>query len=246
MHDSSTLRTWVGRVTAAAPVTPRFVRITIGGLPDFEPRGADPFVYVFLPPPGRTELTVDESFSWEAWKQLPVEERPRGAYYTVRHHRPALGEVDLDVFVHAGRDTVSEWAAGTPVGDAVAIWGPREIYRPPADAGCLLLLGDETAVPAVAGILATLPAAFPVRVLLEVEDAGEEQPLPSGADVELTWLHRDETTLARAVEALEQPPPDGYVWGAGRKDEMNRIRRHLLRDRSLAPERVDVVNYWKR
>ena len=76
---------------------PHLRQITFGGgdLATFSPAGPDTFLYLLLPPPGRTELTIDQSFSWEAHAQLPDEDKPVGAYYTLRHWRPVVQELDM-------------------------------------------------------------------------------------------------------------------------------------------------------
>ena len=59
------------------------------------------------------------------------------------------GELTLDVVVH---DTglVTEWAMRDCVGDTVTITEPKASFDPPPDAGWLLLVGDLTALPAMA------------------------------------------------------------------------------------------------
>ena len=121
---------------------------------------------------------------------MPPEEQPVGAYYTVRAWRPEVAELDM-LFVLHGEGHASGWAARARRGDPVALWGPRTGYHPPADTDWLLLVADETGLPAVAVILEQLPAGMPARVLAEVADEHEHQDLPVRQGVEVTWLHRD-------------------------------------------------------
>ncbi len=93
---ASSIRTHLSYVVAVNDINESMREITFGGLAEFDSLGGDEFVYVLLPPEGRTDLTVGVDFSWEAYEQMPVEERPRGAYYTVRRWRPDVGELVAD------------------------------------------------------------------------------------------------------------------------------------------------------
>jgi NADPH-dependent ferric siderophore reductase len=76
--------------------------------------------------------------------------------YTIRHARPELGELDLDVLLH-GDAPGARWGATATPGDEVEFHGPRgklELRSAPHH----LLLGDESALPAIAAICEALPA----------------------------------------------------------------------------------------
>lgn len=251
--DLTSLRTFVTSVAAVADVHPHLRRITFAGgdLDTFAPVGPDTFLYVLLPPPGRTELTVDQSFSWEAYFQAPVEERPGGAYYTVRRWDPAAGELEMLFVLHTPAGSASEWAVRARPGDPVALWGPRTAYHPPAGTGRYLLVADETGLPAVAAIIEGLDPGVPVRVLAEVADAASRQELPERDGVEVTWLHRDgapagtTTLLADAATALGPTGADTYVWGGGESRAMTAVRKHVRHQWSLPRESVSLVAYWR-
>jgi NADPH-dependent ferric siderophore reductase len=71
----------------------------------------------------------------------------------------------------------------------------------------VLLAGDETAVPAIAGILRDLPADAVGTALLEVPLAADVQDLAAPSGVDVRWLPRDGRPLgsllhAAAVERL--------------------------------------------
>lgn len=93
----------------------------------------------------------------------------------------------------------SAWAEQATTGDEVVLVGPNARFpgptggyewHPPADASCLLVAGDETAVPAVCAIVESLPAGPQARVLLEVPTAADALGLAAPAGVEVTWLPR--------------------------------------------------------
>jgi NADPH-dependent ferric siderophore reductase len=208
-------------------------------------------VYVLAPPPGRSELTVDLDFTWERHAAMPVSDRPVGAYYTVRRWRREPAEVDLLVVLHDDAGPGATWAAGARTGDPVALWGPRTAYHPPVDADRLVLVADETGLPAVAAILEALPDGTPARVFAEVADEGAHQALPERPSVAVTWLHRggaEPGTTPLLLEAVRSHGWTGrtYVWGGGESRVMTAVRRHVRDEVGLGRDAVSLVAYWRR
>jgi len=119
--------THLTEVVAVSDVHPHLRQITFGGgdlATTFDPVGPDCFFYVLLPPPGRTELGIDQTFTWEAHARMPVEDQPVGAYYTLRAWRPEKAELDIWMVLHGEGDhagPASSWAARAQVGDKVAL-----------------------------------------------------------------------------------------------------------------------------
>ncbi len=253
MQQISGLRTMLTTVSAVEDVHPHLRKITFkgGDLARFSSAGPDTFLYLLLPPPGRKELTIDQSFSWEAHAQMPDEDKPVGAYYTLRHWRPEEQEIDMLFVLHGDSGPASAWAAEARPGDPVALWGPRTAYDPPADTDWYLLAADETGLPAVAGILESLPEGTVARVFGEVDNPDERQDLPLSPSVEVTWLYRDgaeagtTTLLADAVRALPWPGGTPYAWGGGESRSMTAIRKYVRQEVGLTREQVSLVAYWR-
>jgi len=180
----------------------------------------------------------------DEWVGLVVPSQFQSRYYTVRSW--ADGELTLDVVVH-DVGLVTEWAARDVVGDTVTITEPKGSFAMPADAAWLMLVGDLTALPAMARIAST--TTLPTRIWAEVPDAASLQGsayLPDGADV--TWLTPPgdgRSRLAEAVEEIDWPAGDGYFWMAGESAQMRAIRKHLMRDRRLPSTAYDVMGYWR-
>lgn len=229
-----------------------FVRVTLrgGDLDRFSPVGADQFLYLLLPPPGRTELTIDASFDWRAYRAMAVADRPVGAYYTVRHYRPHVAEVDLDIVVHGHLGCASRWAARARQGDPVALWGPRTAYHPPRGTGHQLLVGDETALPAIFAICEAGPPGRGVTVVVEV-DPRTVLDVKAIAEARLIRLdrpaHADTGTsaLLEAIESLSLSP-DTYAWGGGEGGTMDSLRDYVRRDVGLPARQVSMIGYWRR
>ena len=179
----------------------------------------------------------------DEWVGLVVPDQFQSRYYTVRSWQQ--GRLTLEVVLHdAG--LVTEWAAGRCVGETVEVTEPRGSFAMPAESGWLLLVGDLTAMPAMARIAETVgPHGPPVTVLAEVPDALPDY-LPSWVPVQ--WLEPPGdggSALADAVAAHPWPQGEGYFWMAGESAQMRAIRKHLMRERALPSSAYDVMGYWR-
>ncbi|HEU5476076.1 MAG TPA: siderophore-interacting protein [Actinophytocola sp.] len=239
---------WRVPVTRIERITPRLARITVAGaeLAGFPGAGTDQNVMLYFYP---DDVVLPEPLTLESARAIWSRARPRTRTYTVRRHDPATGEIDFDFVLHGEHGLASAWAQRVRPGDPLIFVGPSPAYRPDPEAEVFLLAGDETAVPAIAAILPALPAGARARVLLEVADAAEEQPLPAGTEV--TWLHRDgrpagrTDLLERAVRAVDLPAGATEAWVAGERSAVLAVRRHLLDERRFPRHRVRPTTYWR-
>ncbi|MFC8847323.1 MULTISPECIES: siderophore-interacting protein [unclassified Micromonospora] len=236
------LRTW--------RPTPHVIRLVLGGeeltgLPVGE--HTDHYVKLVFPPDG---VTYPEPVDLAAIRRLPAAQWPRLRAYTVRAWDAAAGELTIDVVHHGDEGVAGPWAARLRPGDPVRFVGPGGAYAPSPDADWHLLVGDESALPAIAAALERLPAGAPARVFLEVADAAEEQPLPSKGDVALTWLHRGDRpvgeALVAAVRALDFPPGAVHAFVHGEATFVRELRRLLRVERGVPRERLSISGYWRR
>ena len=158
---------------------------------------------MFFPVPGQDRPAVPRASTggpvWPAG-----EARPTIRTYTVRRFDASAGELDVDFVLHAGHGPAAAWARDARPGAWVGVSEPGGRYAPDPTADFHVVIGDETALPAVATVL---DAIDPARALtfLEVADAAEEQVLPGA----VTWVHRDGRRagepLAAAVRAASFP-----------------------------------------
>ncbi len=253
MQEMTSIRTFVTSVVAVEGIHPHLRQITFGGgdLATFAPAGPDTFLHLLLPPPGRAELTIDQSFTWSGYEEMPPADRPVGAYYTLRRWRPESQELDVLCVLHGDAGPASAWAARARPGDPVALWGPRTAYAPPPVTDAYLLVADETGLPAVAAILESLPPGTAARVVAEVDNPAEHQELPSSPATEVTWVYRHgapagtTSLLVDAVRALPWPGGTPYVWGGGESRAMTAVRRYVRGEIGLSREQVSLVAYWR-
>jgi NADPH-dependent ferric siderophore reductase len=210
-------------VRSVERLTPSYVRVELGSdaLTDF---GVDGPLYdqriklVFPGPNGRLpELAVTDASWYQSWTALPEDERGHVRTYTVRAVRGTGRDTRLvvDLVLHLAEGATgpgSRWAADAAVGDRLLLLAPRRgvpfggIEFAPGDAGRLLLVGDETAVPAVASILGDLPEDAAGTAYLEVPCTADILDLIAPAGMRVVWLPRDGAApgsrLCRAVLTL--------------------------------------------
>ncbi|MBB5953557.1 NADPH-dependent ferric siderophore reductase [Saccharothrix tamanrassetensis] len=247
-------------VTATHPVTPHVVRVrfTGDGLDDF-PTWPDQQLKLLIPKPGHPvpDLPADRDDKYgtgwyQAYQSIPEPERPWMRSYTVRDHHPDTHEIDIDFVLHADAGPATRWAATARPGDTIGRYGPSAAYRTRLGRfDWILLAGDETAIPAIAGHLAALPHDARAVVRIEISDPAEEQPLDTAAELDLHWVHRGTTPpghgtgLLNAVRAAPFPDGEAFAWIAGEAGTVRAIRRHLIGDRGLDKRRIDFAGYWR-
>ena len=124
--------------------------------------------------------------------------------------------------------------------------GGRYVVDPEADFH--LVIGDESALPAVATVLEALPGGVPAVAYLEVADAAEEQELPGGATActGCTAAAGRRVNRWRTPSARRScPTAAGQAWLAGESACVRDLRRHLLDDRKLDRRAVYATGYWR-
>jgi NADPH-dependent ferric siderophore reductase len=241
-------------VTAVRRVTPRVVRVSFRA-PEGFTTWPDQQLKLFFPPEGQTVPRLppadgDQMRWYTAFQAVPASERPAMRSFTVRAYDPERAEIDVDFVLHGRHGPAARWAATAEPGQVLGRYGPSEVYRRPLPAAPrYLLAGDETALSAIASLLAALPARALAEAVVEVASAAEEQVLSSPARLTVHWLHRDGRPpggdlLLSAVSALEVPPTVA-AWLAGEAGVVRALRRHLV-GRGVPKPRIEFAGYWRR
>lgn len=226
------------------------VRVVLGGgeLADFVSSGSDQRIKLCLPKPGQpTPLGRDRAEVYS----LPPAQQPKQRTYTVRWFDPERLELAIDFVVHTHVAPGASWAASVQAGDEIVAVGPSPAYEPNSGANPLVLVGDESALPAMAAILEEVPEGSPVQVFAEVADAEERQTIETAARASWTWLERDGVAagdsmlLLEAVQAadLGEHP---QVWIAAEAEVTRLLREHCMDTLGLPRDRVHALAYWRR
>jgi NADPH-dependent ferric siderophore reductase len=240
----------LGRVTQVTALSPTLTRITLAGddFRDFESASFDDHVKVFFPAPGE-EKPVMPTAGPEGPSADPAALRRRTRDFTPRRFDNRRGELDLEFALHAD-GVATTWARDARVGQYLGIGGPKGSMIIPTAFDWHLLIGDETALPAIARRLEELPAGVRAFVVAEVAGPHGEIELTSRAALQVTWCHRgegDASTLPAALRKLSPlPSGEGYVWAAAESTVVRSLRQHVVSDRGIDPSRLRAAAYWKR
>ncbi|WP_283844452.1 siderophore-interacting protein [Streptomyces sp. RerS4] len=231
-------------------LTPHMVRIVLGGdgLAGF---GAgvytDHYVKLLFAPEG---VRYAEPWDLDAIRAAhPREEWPRQRAYTVRAWDATRRELTLDFVVHGDEGLAGPWAARVQPGEPVRFLGPGGAYAPDPLAGWHLLVGDESALPAIAAAMERMPHGANVRAFVEVEGPADEQPVTTPDGIAPVWLHRAGrpvgSALLEAVTTMVFPSADVQAFVHGEAGFVKELRRHLRLDRGVARERLSISGYWR-
>ncbi|MFH8425081.1 SIP domain-containing protein [Streptomyces sp. NPDC018038] len=247
-------------VLRAENITPGMRRLTLGGaqldafekngleLPALRTEGFDDHVKFFFADETGRLILPGQNVSSLDW---PADGRPVAKDYTPVRHDPEAGEIDFDFVRHDG-GIASTWAERAEPGDSAWIAGPKMSHSHPEGADWLLVVGDETALPAIGRWLAEMPEGTKARVFIEIGDDSHRQELPTRADAEIVWLSREGapagTTdlLEQAVRTAEWLPGTVFAWVAGETLTLKGIRRHLVAERRIPRDHTHITGYWRR
>jgi NADPH-dependent ferric siderophore reductase len=243
------------QVKARTQIGPHVVRVTAQGesLGELPQRGFDHWFRLFLPADGEDAALehVPDRFTTGPYLKFVASgaaKRLTVRNYTIRHHRPADGEIDIDFAVHSG-GVASQWAQNARSGDRFALLDQGCGFDLPDDAGSLLLAGDETAQSAILGILRDLPAEAGGLAVIEVPSQEDAQSEVTASDVELRHVFR-KAGEAPGAAALEQVrawqfdrPAATSAYLAGERNLVAQARRHLA-DAGVPKPNITFMSYW--
>ncbi|NKE57269.1 siderophore-interacting protein [Lentzea sp. PSKA42] len=239
-------------------VSPHFMSVILAGddVRKLRQPGPDQAGRLFFAEPGQRAVVLPESERWMLHLTLqPTGRRPRVRTYTIRRFRPEASAIDIEVALHETEPPAgagSSWALTAAPGDEVAFLDEGHAYAPGRDARWQLLVGDESALPAILSILERSADSLPAEVFLEVpgdEDVRREVTAP--AHTRIHWLPRNDTAVrpgSRALDAVRTallPMGSFYAWVAGESALATGVRRHLVNDRGVPRSAITFRGSWR-
>lgn len=242
------------RVDRVEDVTPLMRRVHFGGpgVAGYVNAGAHiPNVKLYFPVPGEPlDLPERGECGWE-WKPG---QRDRVRTYTVRSLAPDASALSVDFVRHSGASVAAAWAETAAPGDEIAALAGGGVVV--GEAAWVLLAGDETALPAIAGTIERFGPQQRGVVLIEVAGPAEEQVLDAPAGVDVRWLHRDgaqpgsTTLLQEALASVELPAAElaagsVEVWVSAESAVVRFARSHL-KSRGFPRKQQLIIGYWNR
>ncbi|GAA2213775.1 siderophore-interacting protein [Nonomuraea monospora] len=252
------------QVLRRARLSPHFARVTLGAgdVNRFVPMGYDQWFRLFLPVAADSLARLPDrltTLSYAKFLTISKTSRPVLRNYSVRAHRPdgpEGPEIDVDFVLHGSAadgtaGPAATWAETCAPGDSVAIIDEGVGFNPPPGTRRVVLVADESGLPAMAGILASLPPDTVGHALAEIPAPEDRQPLDAPDGVEVTWLVRESHTAApgalalEAARALPLPGEPFYGWVVGESGLATGLRRHWVRG-GVPKEHIMFCGYWRR
>jgi NADPH-dependent ferric siderophore reductase len=230
-------------VRALRQLTPHMIRVSFSGdFSDFKTLGFDDHIKLFFPDTETGILTLPQA------SRLPGagEPRPIGRHYTPRAFDGS--ELTIDFALHTAGPATA-WAMAAKPGDTVHLGGPRGSMLIPDAFDGYVMIGDDTALPAIGRRLEELALGTPAFVVVEVDGPEDEIAFNTLADLTLHWVHRSArrgpNNLNDAVRGLFLPQTDVHTWVACEASQAKLIRDQLIDDHGADPAWLKASAYWR-
>lgn len=237
-------------------LTPGMRRVVFGGpglaeherdgvtIPQFRSSGFDDDVKIIVPDPvtGLCPIPKPQPGGTVAWTEEAI---ALARTYTVRSFNADIGELTIDFVLH-GTGLASSWSRKVTPGESIYLAGPKVSAALPTDTDWMLLVGDQTALPAIARCLDDLPTGTRVQAIVEIPTEADRQDLHTQADLELTWVVRAAgDDLVETVQQIHWWDGDPFVWVAGEANAIKPLRRWFKNEKSIPREHTDISGYWR-
>nr|WP_321455332.1 siderophore-interacting protein [uncultured Cohaesibacter sp.] len=210
-------------------LTPSMVRVTLGGedLADFTSLAPDDHIKLFVPDESGMMVMRD---------------------YTPRCYDNEAKTLVVDFAVHdAGPATA--WALGVKQGDHLEVGGPRGSAVLKGEIKRYLLIGDETALPAIGRRIEEAGADVEIEAFVTVPGPRDNQAFETDATLSMHWLYRPaedannpETILNAMKDA--QCGEGTYVWIAAEARVAKAVRTFFLEERKHPISWIKASGYW--
>lgn len=247
-------------------LAPHWIRVTLGGgeIDRFVPMGFDQWLRLFLPIGGehgleRVPAKANRLFGYLRFLRIPDGERPVMRNYSVREYRSATAErgaeIDVDFVLHGSAadgtaGPASRWAETCAPGEHVLIIDEGLSFNPARGVERVVLVGDETALPAIASICASLPDGAEGTVIVEVPSPDDALAFRHPTRVAVHTIIREDAVApgSRALAALREltlPTAPFHAWISGEQSLAAGGRRLLVDERGVDRHHVSFTGYWR-
>jgi len=168
--------------------------------------------------------------------------------YTPRRYDNDARTLTIDFALHEA-GPVTQWALDATPGATLAIGGPRGSAVVSTSVKRWLLIGDETALPAMGRRIEESDAATMITAIAAVADPSERQIFDTKAELHLHWAERplaDATDAASLLKVLRdvQIQPGTFVWVAAEASVARAVREYLVIERGYPLPWIKASGYW--
>lgn len=165
-------------------------------------------------------------------------------------HGTTSAQIEFDFYIFEAAGPATQWAATATPGNRVAIVSPTSSSPVPSEAERIVLIADETGLPAMRRWLELAPPSTRFTSIVLLEDEGLEdyfEDLTGRANIEWLYSFDGPGQLLESVRSIHDLFTETtYIWAAGEATELAPVRRFLKYDRHLSREQFQIEGYWKR
>lgn len=232
-------------------LSPNMIRVTFGGdeLDGFFSPGFDDHVKMFFPAPGQ-DAPVRPQLGERGAVFPEGQPRPIARDFTPRLYDAQAGTLAFDFALH-DNGPASEWARQACPGQTLFIGGPRGSFIVPVNFDWHLLMGDATAIPAIARRLEELPADARAVAVIEVAGPADVLQIATGPNSTIHWVFPSAekpgaSPLETALSEIVLPDGDYYAWIACESEIARSLRNILISNHEANPKWLRASGYWRR
>lgn len=247
-------------------LSPHWMRVTLGGgeIDAFRPMRYDQWFRLFLPLGGdegldRLPAKANKLIGYLRYLRIPDGVRPVMRNYTVRAFREATAErgaeLDVDFVLHGSAadgtaGPASRWAETCEPGESVVVIDEGLAFNPERGTDHVVLVADETGLPAIAGVCRSLPSHASGLAVIEVPSAEDALEFEHPAGVHVQWIVRDHdakpgTPALQALREAALPDAPFHAYIVGEQALPTEARRFLVNERGVAKDLVSFCGYWR-
>jgi NADPH-dependent ferric siderophore reductase len=174
--------------------------------------------------------------------------------FTPRRFDRDCNQLWIDFFLHEAGPAAA-WAAQAAIGQTLEVGGPKGSAVLELDGiDSMVLIGDETALPAIGRRLEELPSHIHALVVVESDDSADRPSLTSAAALQVVWVSREQDQVAErpeeqliaALRRLDFPAGRCFAWVAHESGVARSIRAYLRDERGLDKKWIKAAGYWRR
>jgi NADPH-dependent ferric siderophore reductase len=244
-------------------ITSHMIRVVLGGkgFDTFTPSEfTDSYVKLIFVDEDVDVSVLPHPLTLDSFADLPAAKKPVVRTITVRSADAAARELAVDIAVHGDHGAAGPWAANARPGQPAYLMGPSGAYSPDPAADWHLMVGDETALPAISVALEALPSNAIGQVFIEVADPADEIPLAAPDGVQINWILRggradlvgeeragDHSPLVEAVKTAHWLPGQVHAFVHGEAQAvMHNLRPYIRKEHGVDAKWASISGYWRR
>lgn len=250
-------------VVRTEELSPHVVRVVLGGsgFDTFTPIAyTDSYCKIVFVRPDVDIAALPAPLTLDSFRALPDAQQPTVRTYTVRSADVERREIAIDIVIHGEHGVAGPWVTSAKPGDPAYLMGPAGAYAPDPAADWHLLAGDESAIPAIAAALDTLPQDALGHVLIEIAGPEDEIALSVPPNMSLRWIYRggradlvpedragDFSPLVSEVRETGWLPGQVQVFIHGEAQAvMHNLRPYIRKEREVEAKWASISGYWRR